>query len=106
MIYRPTTQSGRPLSGVVRPGSQSGRPGTMDQALRTPRTAHTARPVSAASGKCPYLKDSKNNFFTIKVADTCLDLTQQFYFVFVLKSNEICKADEIFDNIQEWQYKR
>ncbi|ROT61770.1 hypothetical protein C7M84_020428 [Penaeus vannamei] len=27
--------SGRPLSGVVRPGSQGGRPGTMDQALRT-----------------------------------------------------------------------
>ena len=49
-VNRPSTQSGRPLSGVVRPGTQGGRPGTMDQALRTPRTAHTARPVSAASG--------------------------------------------------------
>ncbi|XP_063588371.1 tetratricopeptide repeat protein 8-like [Penaeus indicus] len=49
--FRPATQSGRPLSGVVRPGSQGGRPGTMDQALRTPRTAQTARPVSAASGR-------------------------------------------------------
>ena len=29
------------MSGVVRPGSQSGRPGTMDAALRTPRTAKT-----------------------------------------------------------------
>ena len=49
--YRPTTQSGRPMSGVVRPGSQSGRPGTMDAALRTPRTAKTARPVTATSGR-------------------------------------------------------
>ncbi|KAG7168174.1 Tetratricopeptide repeat protein 8-like [Homarus americanus] len=49
--FRPSTQSGRPLSGVVRPGSQGGRPGTMDQALRTPRTAQTARPVSATSGR-------------------------------------------------------
>ncbi|KAK7028963.1 Tetratricopeptide repeat protein 8 [Halocaridina rubra] len=49
--FRPSTQSGRPLSGVVRPGTQGGRPGTMDQALRTPRTAQTARPVSATSGR-------------------------------------------------------
>ncbi|XP_053638799.1 tetratricopeptide repeat protein 8 isoform X2 [Cherax quadricarinatus] len=49
--FRPSTQSGRPLSGVVRPGSQGGRPGTMDQALRTPRTAQTARPMSATSGR-------------------------------------------------------
>ena len=48
--YRPTTQSGRPVSGVVRPGSQAGQ-GGMDTALRTPRTAKTARPVSAASGR-------------------------------------------------------
>ncbi|KAL7638214.1 UNVERIFIED_CONTAM: hypothetical protein RMT77_011839 [Armadillidium vulgare] len=48
---RPATQSGRPLSGVVRPGSQGGRPGTVDQALKTPRTGHTARPVSAATGR-------------------------------------------------------
>ena len=48
--YRPTTQSGRPVSGVVRPGSQAGQ-GGMDSALKTPRTAKTARPVSAASGR-------------------------------------------------------
>ncbi|KAF2357594.1 Tetratricopeptide-like helical domain [Trinorchestia longiramus] len=48
---RPSTQSGRPLSGVMRPGTQSGRPGTIDQALKTPRTSHTARPVSAATGR-------------------------------------------------------
>ena len=48
--YRPTTQSGRPVSGVVRPDSQTGQ-GGMDAALRTPRTAKTARPVSAASGR-------------------------------------------------------
>ena len=40
------------MSGVVRPGSQSGgRPGTMDAALKTPRTARTARPVTSASGR-------------------------------------------------------
>ena len=48
---RPTTQGGRPLSGFVRPGTQGGRPGTMEGALRTPRTAHTARPVTSASGR-------------------------------------------------------
>ncbi|XP_072032447.1 tetratricopeptide repeat protein 8-like [Amphiura filiformis] len=49
--FRPVSQSGRPLSGFVRPGTQSGRPGTMEQAIRTPRTAHTARPVTSASGR-------------------------------------------------------
>ncbi|XP_070576830.1 tetratricopeptide repeat protein 8-like [Ptychodera flava] len=48
--FRPTTQGGRPLTGFARPGTQ-GRPGTMEQALRTPRTAHTARPVTSASGR-------------------------------------------------------
>ncbi len=45
------SQSGRPLSGFVRPGTQSARPGTMEQAIRTPRTSHTARPVTSASGR-------------------------------------------------------
>nr|XP_033809100.1 tetratricopeptide repeat protein 8 isoform X1 [Geotrypetes seraphini] len=48
---RPITQSGRPLTGFVRPSTQSGRPGTMEQAIRTPRTAHTARPVTSVSGR-------------------------------------------------------
>lgn len=46
---RPTTQSGRPLSGITRPGSSS-RPGTsIDQALRSRAT--TARPISASAGR-------------------------------------------------------
>ena len=49
--FRPTSQSGRPMSGVARPGSVSGRPTTMSAALSTPRTARTARPVSATSGR-------------------------------------------------------
>ena len=49
--FRPSTGSGRPMSGVSRPGSQAGRPGTMEQALSTPRTARTARPVSATSAR-------------------------------------------------------
>nr|XP_046164498.1 tetratricopeptide repeat protein 8-like isoform X2 [Oncorhynchus gorbuscha] len=48
---RPITQSGRPITGFVRPSTQSGRPGTMEQAIKTPRTAHTARPVTGASGR-------------------------------------------------------
>ena len=51
LSFRPMSQSGRPLSGFARPGTQSGRPGTMEGALRTPRTAHTARPVTSASGR-------------------------------------------------------
>lgn len=48
---RPRTRTGRPLSGVVRPATQSGRPGTMEQALRTSRTARTARPITSQSAR-------------------------------------------------------
>lgn len=48
---RPTSQSGRPLTGFMRPGTQSGLGGNMEQAIRTPRTAHSARPVTSASGR-------------------------------------------------------
>ncbi|NXB84142.1 TTC8 protein, partial [Vidua chalybeata] len=47
---RPVTQSGRPITGFVRPSTQGGRPSTMEQAIRTPRTALTARPITSASG--------------------------------------------------------
>ena len=40
---RPLSQSGRPLSGFIRPGTQGSRPKTMEQAIMTPRTAMTAR---------------------------------------------------------------
>ena len=48
---RPTTQSGRPVSGFVRPGSESGKSGSMEQALKTARTARSARPISNSSGR-------------------------------------------------------
>ncbi|XP_069049261.1 tetratricopeptide repeat protein 8 isoform X1 [Lepisosteus oculatus] len=48
---RPMTHAGRPVTGFVRPSTQSGRPGTMEQAIKTPRTGHTARPVTSASGR-------------------------------------------------------
>ncbi|XP_075007434.1 tetratricopeptide repeat protein 8 isoform X2 [Calonectris borealis] len=48
---RPVTQSGRPITGFVRPSTQGGRPSTMEQAIKTPRTALTARPITSASGK-------------------------------------------------------
>lgn len=47
---RPVTQSGRPLTGMIRPGTQ-GRIGTMENALKTPRTSKTARPMTSSSGR-------------------------------------------------------
>lgn len=47
---RPVTQSGRPLTGMLRPGTQ-GRVGTMENVLRTPRTGRTARPMTSSSGR-------------------------------------------------------
>ncbi|GMS79997.1 hypothetical protein PENTCL1PPCAC_2172, partial [Pristionchus entomophagus] len=49
-ILRPTSSTGRPLTGVVRPMS-SARPGTMEQAVRTSRTSKTARAVSSQTAR-------------------------------------------------------
>ena len=49
--FRPKTQSGRPVTGVVRPATQSAVSQTVEQALRTPRTAMTARPITAITGR-------------------------------------------------------
>ncbi|XP_017758919.1 PREDICTED: tetratricopeptide repeat protein 8 [Eufriesea mexicana] len=48
---RPKTQSGRPLTGVVRPATQSAMSQSIEQTLRTPRTAMTARPITASSSR-------------------------------------------------------
>lgn len=44
------TRTGRLVTGYVRPGTQSQRPGTMEAAVKTPRTAMN-RPVTTASGR-------------------------------------------------------
>ncbi|KJH48231.1 tetratricopeptide repeat protein [Dictyocaulus viviparus] len=49
-IMRPTSTAGRPLSGVNRPMT-SLRLGTMEQAVRTSRTARTARAVSSNTAR-------------------------------------------------------
>ncbi|CAG0924390.1 unnamed protein product, partial [Notodromas monacha] len=53
--FRPRTTTGRPLSGVLRPGTQNTEVASgskaLETALRTGRTAKTARPCSAASGR-------------------------------------------------------
>ncbi|OXU24111.1 hypothetical protein TSAR_010125 [Trichomalopsis sarcophagae] len=51
--FRPRTQSGRPVTGVVRPATQSAMDSSqgMEQTLRTPRTASTARPITASTGR-------------------------------------------------------
>ncbi|XKL66802.1 hypothetical protein PGB90_010222 [Kerria lacca] len=49
--HRPRSVSGRPLSGVVRPGSQASSGETLQQVLKTPRTAQSARPVTSKSAR-------------------------------------------------------
>lgn len=49
--FRPKTQSGRPVTGIVRPATQSAVSQSVEQALRTPRTAMTSRPITAISGR-------------------------------------------------------
>lgn len=51
IFFRPRTGSGRPISGVVRPGTQASTGETLQQMLKTPRTAHTARPVTSKSAR-------------------------------------------------------
>ncbi|CAF0774885.1 unnamed protein product [Adineta steineri] len=49
---RPTTMSGRPITGMLRLGTQSTQGGkSMENALKTARTAATARPITGATGR-------------------------------------------------------
>ena len=46
------TMSGRPITGMLRLNTQSNQTGkTMENALKTARTAATARPVTGATGR-------------------------------------------------------
>lgn len=47
---RPVTQTGRPISGVIRPGTQGGNE-SMEAALSAPRTSKSARPMTSSSGR-------------------------------------------------------
>lgn len=51
MIYEHCNQLCKSPILLFLSGTQSGRPGTIEQALQTPRSAHTARPVTSASGR-------------------------------------------------------
>ncbi|CAF4050138.1 unnamed protein product, partial [Adineta steineri] len=49
---RPTTMAGRPITGMLRLGTQSTQGGkSMENALKTARTAATARPITGATGR-------------------------------------------------------
>ncbi|KRY43491.1 Tetratricopeptide repeat protein 8 [Trichinella spiralis] len=48
---RPTTKSGRPVTGILRPGSQIGRNDTFESVLRTGRTANSSRPITSMTGR-------------------------------------------------------
>ncbi|XP_014255571.1 tetratricopeptide repeat protein 8 [Cimex lectularius] len=48
---RPRGSTGRPLSGIVRPATQSGRATSLENALKTPRTARSARPVTTHAAR-------------------------------------------------------
>ncbi|XP_046664093.1 LOW QUALITY PROTEIN: tetratricopeptide repeat protein 8-like [Homalodisca vitripennis] len=49
--FRPRGDTGRPVSGVVRPSTQCGRASSLEAALRTPRTARSARPSTSQSAR-------------------------------------------------------
>ncbi|XP_022655523.1 tetratricopeptide repeat protein 8-like isoform X5 [Varroa destructor] len=49
-LMRPMSQSGRPITGMVRSGAE-GAVGSIDAALKTARTAMSARPVTSSSGR-------------------------------------------------------
>ncbi|BES94939.1 Tetratricopeptide repeat domain 8 [Nesidiocoris tenuis] len=48
---RPRGATGRPLSGMVRPATQTGRATSLEGALKTPRTARSARPVTSHAAR-------------------------------------------------------
>ncbi|XP_064464016.1 tetratricopeptide repeat protein 8-like isoform X1 [Ornithodoros turicata] len=48
---RPVTRSGRPVTGVVRPDTQGGGGPGLERAIRTARSAATARPATSASAR-------------------------------------------------------
>lgn len=48
---RPKTNLGKPVTGTIRPATQSSITQNMEQTLRVPRTAMTARPITANSGR-------------------------------------------------------
>jgi tetratricopeptide repeat protein 8 len=49
---RPTTMAGRPITGMLRLNTQSTQGGkSMENVLKTARTAATARPVTSATGR-------------------------------------------------------
>ena len=49
---RPTTMSGRPITGMLRLNTQGAQGGkSMETALKTARTATAARPVTTATGR-------------------------------------------------------
>ncbi len=49
---RPTTMTGRPITGMLRLNTQSGQGGkSMENVLKTARTAATARPVTTTTGR-------------------------------------------------------
>ena len=50
-IIRPVSRSGQPTSGFLRPNKDEGMGLSLEQSIKTARTSHTARPVSAASGR-------------------------------------------------------
>jgi tetratricopeptide repeat protein 8 len=72
---RPTTMSGRPITGMLRLNTQSTQGGkSMENVLKTARTAATARPVTTATGRfvrlgtvSQYLKIELTSFVILKV---------------------------------------
>ncbi|VDP52545.1 unnamed protein product, partial [Soboliphyme baturini] len=50
-IVRPRTRTGRPLTGVTRPGTEMSQGDLLERVIRSARTATTARPVTSVTGR-------------------------------------------------------
>ena len=70
---RPVTASGRPLTGFARPQASRGNE-TVEQAIKTARSLHTARPATSSSGRFVRLGTASLVGAGIAVGDTAADL--------------------------------
>ncbi|KAI6228712.1 hypothetical protein M3Y99_01198200 [Aphelenchoides fujianensis] len=117
---RPRTQSGRPLSGMLRPESRL-KTGSMEQMLRTSRTSRTARPISSSTARQVRLgtssliaqQDQFLNLSRLNVDKYAADLTvnrQLFEYVFLHEgdmkaAHQIAATATKAADFEDWYWK-
>ncbi|KAI6188863.1 hypothetical protein M3Y98_00400100 [Aphelenchoides besseyi] len=117
---RPRTQSGRPLSGMIRPESRL-KTGSMEQMLRTSRTSRTARPISSSTARQVRLgtasliaqQDQFLNLSRLNIDKYAADVTVNRYlfeYVFLHEgdmkiSHQIAATATKAANFEDWYWK-